>query len=224
MQNCKIEQNEQQTIQQNNAGTAAQIQVMPTVLGHTASGQQILLQSLQQNIGANGQQSIQVVPIHGLGHHQGGTIIVQQQPQVQQPQPQIVQLPDGQFYISQPILPETQAQTQIVNINGNFYQIPTQHQQAAPSQTASQNTATLQGSPASNVQATQNASQTQQVVMMTTSAPSVSSPVQNDSQGNVTNLIGTNSSSVSPPPNSSSPTPAAESEEEPLYVNASKYF
>lgn len=222
MQNCKIEQNEQQTIQQqNNATTAQQIQVMPTVLGHTASGQQILLQSLQQNIGANGQQQIQVVPIHGLGHHQGGTIIVQQQPQVQQPQPQIVQLPDGQFYISQPILPETQAQTQIVNINGNFYQIPTQHQQA-PAQNTSQNTATLQGSPASNVQATQNPSQNQQVVMMTTSAPTVSSPVQNDSQGNVTNLIGTNSSSVSPPPNSSSPTPAAESEEEPLYVNASK--
>lgn len=222
MQNCKIEQNDQQVIQQGNAGTATQLQVMPTVLGHTASGQQILLQSLQQNIGANGQQSIQVVPIHGLGHHQGGTIIVQQQPQVQQPQPQIVQLPDGQFYISQPILPETQAQTQIVNINGNYYQIPTQqHQQAAPAQTTSQNTATLQGSPASNVQATQNSSN-QQVVMMTTSAPTVSSPVQNDPQGNVTNLINTNSSSISPPPNSSSPTPAVESEEEPLYVNASK--
>lgn len=217
MQNCKIEPTEQSAIQQSNAGTTTQqIQLMPTVLGH--GGQQILLQSLQPTIGANGQQQVQVVPIQALG--QGGTIIVQ--PQVQaQPQPQIVQLPDGQIFISQPIIPEAQTQTQIVNINGNYYQIPTQ--QTAPAQQTNQ--AALQASPVTNAQAAQNPTN-QQVMMMTTSpaATQVTSPVQNDSQTTVTNLIGTTATgSISPPPNSTSPTPqATESEEEPLYVNASK--
>jgi len=69
MQNCKIE-NEQST---------GSIQVMPTVLGN---GQQILLQSLQQQLNANG-QSIQVLPLQALHGQGAGTIIVQQQ---QQPQ------------------------------------------------------------------------------------------------------------------------------------------
>lgn len=211
MQNCKLEQSDQGSMQQSNAGQGAQtIQVMPTVLG-TPGGQQILLQSLQSSIGAGGQQQIQVVPIQALG--QGGAIIVQPQMQAQ---PQIVQLPDGQTFIYQPMIPETQAQPQIVNINGNFYQIPAQ--QAAPAQTAPTATTTIQNQ--QNTGTAQN-QPTQQVVMMTSQNQANAS--QNDiaPSTSVAGLIA--SSSVSPPPSTSSPTPqAAESEEEPLYVNASK--
>jgi nuclear transcription factor Y alpha len=206
MQNIKMEPNEQttQVVNQQNGGTA--IQVMPTVLG-TANGQQILLQSLQQTLGGNGQQSIQVVPIQALGN--GGTIIVQ--PQVQhQPQPQIVQLPDGQTFIYQPMIAETQAQPQIVNINGNFYQIPTQ--QAAPAQTS------IQSSPANTSQNQPN-QQVSQVVMMTTN-PSTQQPTV-ETQNTVSNIINTSATSPTIPPNTSSPAPLVESEEEPLYVNAS---
>lgn len=205
MQNVKMEVNEQQTTQQN-SGTA--IQVMPTVLG-TANGQQILLQSLQQTLGGNGQQAIQVVPIQALG--QGGTIIVQ--PQAQAPQPQIVQLPDGQTFIYQPMIPETQAQPQIVNINGNFFQIPAQQ---------STQTASIQSSPA-NPSQNQQSQQVNQVVMMTTSQQQPASTTQNETQNAVTNIMNTAGASP-PPPSSSSPTPLVESEEEPLYVNASKFI
>lgn len=188
-----MEPNDQQT---------GPIQVMPTtVLGN---GQQIILQSLQQQLNANGQQQIQVVPI--LQGAQGGSYILQPQ----QSQPQIVQLPDGQTFIyHQPVMAETQqAQPQIVNINGNFFQIPAQ-------QTV--NTAQLQN-PANA--AASPPQQTQQVVMI----PSQPSEVQ--IQQATTNVNNFTSNTASPPPQpstSSTPTPTpVESEEEPLYVNASE--
>lgn len=193
MQNCKMEPGEQQS-------TGA-IQVMPTaVLGN---GQQIILQSLQQQLNANGQQQIQVVPIIQGG--QGTSYIVQPQSQ-----PQIVQLPDGQTFIyHQPVsMPEQQAQPQIVNINGNFFQIPAQQ---TVTQAAIQNQAN----------ATSPSQQTQQVVMIPTAT------AESQLQQNVGNVNGFNTSSTtSPPPQASTsntPTPTpVESEEEPLYVNASK--
>lgn len=192
MQNCKMESNEQST---------AAIQVMPTaVLGN---GQQIILQSLQQQLNANGQQTIQVMPIIQGG--QGTSYIVQPQA----PQPQIVQLPDGQTFIyHQPVMQEQQQnQPQIVNINGNFFQIPAQ-------QTVT--SATIQNQNDANTAPTQ---QTQQVVMIP------SSPVEQQIQQNTSNVNTFTSNAASPPPQpstSSTPTPAAESEEEPLYVNASE--
>lgn len=201
---------QQQQQAQQNSGTS--IQVMPTVLG-TANGQQIFLQSLQQTLGAgNGQQqSIQVLPIQAI--NQGGTTLIVQ-PQVQ-PQPQIVQLADGQTFIYQPMIPET-AQPQIVNINGNFYQIPAQQPQATQ--------ASIQSSPA---QTTQN-QPTQQVVMMastpnvTTNKPEPQNPVSVP----ISNITINPSVDPSPPPSTStaSPVPTVESEEEPLYVNASKFL
>jgi len=193
MQNCKMESNEQQS--------SGGIQVMPTaVLGN---GQQIILQSLQQQLNANGQQHLQVVPIIQGG--QGTSYIVQPQSQ-----PQIVQLPDGQTFIyHQPVtMPENQPQ--IVNINGNFFQIPAQ-------QTVTQ--ASIQ-SPAAT--ATSPGQQTQQVVMIP------SAPAETQIQQNVSNVNSFSSSNAtSPPPQastSSTPTPTpVESEEEPLYVNAKQY-
>lgn len=188
-----MEPNDQQT---------GPIQVMPTtVLGN---GQQIILQSLQQQLNANGQQQIQVVPI--LQGAQGGSYILQPQ----QSQPQIVQLPDGQTFIyHQPVMAEAQqAQPQIVNINGNYFQIPAQ-------QTV--NTAQLQNQANAAASPPQ---QTQQVVMI----PSQPSEVQ--IQQATTNVNNFTSNTASPPPQpstSSTPTPTpVESEEEPLYVNASE--
>lgn len=190
-----MEPNEQQT---------GAIQVMPTtVLGN---GQQIILQSLQQQLNANGQQQIQVVPI--LQGAQGGSYILQPQ----QSQPQIVQLPDGQTFIyHQPVMAETQqSQPQIVNINGNFFQIPAQ-------QTI--NTAQLQNQANAAASSPQ---QTQQVVMI----PSQSSEAQIQQATTNVNSF-TSNSTASPPPQpstSSTPTPTpVESEEEPLYVNASEF-
>lgn len=194
MQNCKMEQNEQ----------PGAIQVMPTVLGN---GQQIILQSLQQQLNANGQQSIQVVPI--LQGGQGTSYIVQPQA----PQPQIVQLPDGQTFIyHQPMSMEQQSQPQIVNINGNFFQIPAQQTVTSASL---QNQANAATSPAQ---------QTQQQVVMIPSAPVEPQIQQNTS--NVNNFSNSNASSPPPQPSTSStPTPTpVESEEEPLYVNASEWF
>lgn len=221
MQNCKIEQ---QTSDQQATSTGS-IQMMPTVLG-TANGQQILLQSLSQQLNANGQQQIQMVPIQTLGQG-SGTIIVQPQAT---PQPQIVQLPDGQTFIYQPVaMPEAQqAQPQIVNINGNYYQINTQpqHHQTHSAQT-------IQTHQQASSQNAQNQPQQTQVVMMT--APTTSADIQQQQQQqNVTNVNNFNANqqatSATPPPQmgsasgSTTPTPPAESEEEPLYVNASKLF
>lgn len=197
MQNCKMEPNEQQT---------GAIQVMPTAV--LQNGQQIILQSLQQQLNANGQQQIQVVPIL-QGGHQGTSYIVQPQ----QPQPQIVQLPDGQTFIYQPqmqMAEAQQSQPQIVNINGNFFQIPAQQ---TVTQAAIQNQANAASSPAQQ--------QTQQVVMIPTA------PAETQLQQSATNVNSfTTNNAGSPPPQPSSsntPTPTPiESEEEPLYVNASE--
>jgi hypothetical protein len=197
MQNCKMEANEQQQ---------TGIQVMPTVLGN---GQQIILQSLQQQLNAaNGQQQMQLVPI--IQGSQGTSYIVQPQ----QSQPQIVQLPDGQTFIyHQPMaMPDTQqSQPQIVNINGNFFQIPAQ-------QTVQQAAIQQQTTPTSPQQ-----QQTQQVVMIPQQAPA-----EPQIQQTATNLSSFNTNNApSPPPQpstSNTPTPTpVESEEEPLYVNASEY-
>lgn len=200
----KVEPNEQ----------TGSIQVMPTVLGN--NGQQIILQSIQQQLNANGQQQIQVLPIL-----QGGSYI-QVQPQASQPQ--FVQLPDGQTFIyHQPIsiaapqqseaAQQSVPQTQIVNINGNFYQIPAQ-QTITTQPTIQQNAATAT-SPV--VQPTQ----TQQVVMI----PSQATDNQiSQNSVNVNNNSFTPDNIPSPPTQlSNSPTPTpVDSEDEPLYVNASE--
>lgn len=194
-------------IQQTQQNSGTSIQVMPTVLGTSNGGQQIFLQ--QAINAANGQQQIQVLPIQTIGQGNGQQMLIVQ-PQVQ-PQPQILQLPDGQTFIYQPMIPDTSQQPQIVNINGNFFQIPAQQAQA---------TANIQTSPAPQ---TQN-QPTQQVVMMST-APSTSNlqatTTKPDPQSSISNII-TTTTNEAPSTSTSSPV-QNESEEEPLYVNASKY-
>lgn len=194
-----MEPNDNSSVQQATSG----IQVMPTVLGN---GQQIILQSLQQQLNAsNGQQQMQLVPI--IQGSQGTSYIVQPQAS----QPQIVQLPDGQTFIyHQPITmnDNQQSQPQIVNINGNFFQIPAQ-------QTVQQ--ASIQTQP---TQTSPQQQQTQQVVMI----PQAAEPQIQQTTTAMNSF--TTASAPSPPPHpstSNTPTPTpVESEEEPLYVNASK--
>ncbi|XP_034935458.1 nuclear transcription factor Y subunit alpha isoform X2 [Chelonus insularis] len=81
-------------------------------------GQAMMLPQTIQVAAPNGQ--IQVVPVSSLAG--GGQQLVIQQPQT----PQIIQTPDGQTYIYQPVQLENQvAQSQptVININGNLMQI-----------------------------------------------------------------------------------------------------
>ncbi|XP_076175839.1 nuclear factor Y-box A isoform X3 [Ptiloglossa arizonensis] len=81
-------------------------------------GQAMMLPQAIQVAAPNGQ--IQVVPVSSLTST--GQQIVIQQPQT----PQIIQTPDGQTYIYQPVQLEgqvQQAQPTVININGNLMQI-----------------------------------------------------------------------------------------------------
>ncbi|XP_076675760.1 nuclear factor Y-box A isoform X3 [Andrena cerasifolii] len=81
-------------------------------------GQAMMLPQAIQVAAPNGQ--IQVVPVSSLTGP--GQQIVIQQPQT----PQIIQTPDGQTYIYQPVQLEgqvQQAQPTVININGNLMQI-----------------------------------------------------------------------------------------------------
>lgn len=190
--------------QQNNAG---QIQV----LGHLANGSNdpIIVQPL------NGQQTMQtMMQGNATQHHQ--------------PMAQIVQLPDGQTFLYQPMAmdPITASQPQIININGNLIQIPAQNQVA------------------------QNVQNHQPVMMLTTNAINDPSGATNNLQASsiqhqfinqTTNVISsnvhttqsvtTNQSATAPtsPQTDGSTTATAsaaantEPEEEPLYVNAKQY-
>lgn len=84
-----------------------QVQVMQMNTGQVIqgpNGQQIMVQTLPQNgqiqvaSGAQGLQQIQVVPVSSLQGTQGQILL--QQPQATQ----LVQTPDGQTFIYQPVL------------------------------------------------------------------------------------------------------------------------
>ncbi|XP_020293888.1 nuclear transcription factor Y subunit alpha [Pseudomyrmex gracilis] len=108
-------------------------------------GQTMMLPQAIQVAAPNGQ--IQVVPVSSLAST--GQQIVIQQPQ----QPQIIQTPDGQTYIYQPVQLDGQVQqTQptVINLNGNLMQLAgttSQSTTAAPTTTPVQPL----GSPSSTV-------------------------------------------------------------------------
>jgi nuclear transcription factor Y alpha len=199
------------------------IQVVPINQTVLSGNQQLILQSLQQQLTANSnaQQTLQVFPIQALQQGGGQAVIVQPQNQ----QPQLVQLPDGQtFYYSSPAQAQqqevVQQAPQIVNINGNYFQIqtPTQHTQ----QGTQQATQTIHTSPQTQ--------QTSQQIVVIPSAQAMQEMSQVTSQPNVSNFVTVGQSSTSPPPTTiaaaqpqQSNSPSPESEEEPLYVNAKQY-
>ncbi|EFN68460.1 Nuclear transcription factor Y subunit alpha [Camponotus floridanus] len=152
-------------------------------------GQTMMLPQAIQVAAPNGQ--IQVVPVSSLTNT--GQQIVIQQPQT----PQIIQTPDGQTYIYQPVQLEGQVQQPqptVINLNGNLMQIAGTTSQAT---TTAATTTPVQplGSPTSTM------SQTGNVVMMV--QPS------NNGQTQTFQRVAL---------------PHAELlEEEPLYVNAKQY-
>ncbi|XP_043261900.1 nuclear transcription factor Y subunit alpha isoform X2 [Colletes gigas] len=103
---------EGQAVVVGNAGGTVQVVQMGQ------GGQAMMLPQAIQVAAPNGQ--IQVVPVSSLTST--GQQIVIQQPQT----PQIIQTPDGQTYIYQPVQLEgqvQQAQPTVININGNLMQI-----------------------------------------------------------------------------------------------------
>lgn len=115
-----------------NTSNTGQIQVLPLQLSGN-NGQQILLQSLQQQL-AGGTQSMQVLPI-------GGTQLMMQSNNAGQ-SGQLIQLSDGQTILLHPMttsntldgMSQGQQQHQptshIINVNGNLIQIPVQSSQS----------------------------------------------------------------------------------------------
>lgn len=189
--------------------------------------------------GTNGQQ-IQVVPMNSMLSNATQPILVQSVPQqslqtiVQQaaqaqPMAQILQLPDGQTFLYQPMQTMSDAlpsQPQILNINGNFIQIPA----ATPAVTAGQ---AING---------------QQAPMMMLAAAAATSNTTNNNAGGITAILPTNTTTMLSGSNlstsattttqhdfsnnSTNPTNLnnttaddvnIDAEEEPLYVNAKQY-
>ncbi|XP_068991947.1 nuclear transcription factor Y subunit alpha isoform X1 [Neodiprion pinetum] len=164
-------------------GSGGAVQVVQMGQG----GQTMMLPQTIQVAAPNGQ--IQVVPVSSLAG--AGQQIVIQQPQT----PQIIQTPDGQTYIYQPVQLEgqvQQAQPTVININGNLMQIAGTTSQTS---TPTANTAPVQ--PLSSPTAT--ASQAGNIVMMVPG---------NSGQAQFQRVALPNAEFL---------------EEEPLYVNAKQY-
>lgn len=190
--------------------------------------------------GTNGQQQIQVVSMNSMLSNPGQPIFVQSMPQQPtalqtisaQPMAQILQLPDGQTFLYQPMQTMSDsmpAQPQIININGNLIQIP--------GATPTPGTAT--GQSISGQQAP--------MMMLATAATANTAPVNTGAGGIATilptntamlsgaNLTGHDGGTVFSSTNATSGTMTAaatttsaedvniDAEEEPLYVNAKQY-
>ncbi|KAL7293709.1 hypothetical protein TKK_0012781 [Trichogramma kaykai] len=169
---------EGQTVMVSGAGGAVQ------VLQMGQGGQTMLMPQTMQIASPNG--PIQVVPVSSIG---GPNQVVIQQPQT----PQIIQTPDGQTYIYQPVQLDGQVQQQaqptVININGNLMQI-------ANPQT--QNSAT--------------AAQVQQIA----------APAAATQAGNIVMMVPGNGATPTYQ-RLALPNAAEILEEEPLYVNAKQY-
>lgn len=191
-----------------NTGQSLPVVQLNSMLTNASSGQQILVQPMAQ-------QSLQSL---------------MQPTQQAQPMAQILQLPDGQTFLYQPMQTlgdHMASQPQIININGNLIQIPAQTTQAAANAA--------------------NANGVAGQMMMLTSAPTSNTGLSNDPnnltgmvQSNVTNasILGSPSNNAGQtvfttvaqapavPANASTPTSDdvnIDLEEEPLYVNAKQY-
>lgn len=175
---------------------AGQIQVLPMNQSvQLNGGQPILVQSMGQQL-STGQQV--VTP----------TSLIMQ-PSTQQPMAQILQLPDGQTFLYQPMhigdSMQQHSQPQIININGNLIQI-------------------TGNSGATQIQSTNNQ---QPVMMLATSNDTNSATVA--AATTTTNTTNVQPTADVTPPNTQqfvTTTPqnaTQEAEEEPLYVNAKQY-
>lgn len=175
------------------------------------TNQQLLLQSLQQQLNAPGGQPVQVVPISSLSTAGQGLVMPTQTiQQTTTTQPQMLQftLDGGQTFLYQPVQLPTAEATQNFNINGNIVQIPS-NQVATASGTASGPVVMLATGPDQNgIANVQN-----QATFATSTVPTVQGTVTSTPTGTATTPVISEVTSAA----------AVESEEEPLYVNAKQY-
>lgn len=189
-----------------------QIQVLP--MGLSNGGPPILVQSMGQQLQSGGQV---VAPT---------SLIMQPATHQTQPMAQLVQLPDGQTFLYQPMQMSDslgQQQSQIININGNLIQIPAQNTQNQI-QTQSQpvmmlSTTTNPDGSVGLVHTTSGAGGggTPQMTVVTQTQPQFSAMTTASAPQIMSNIT------TSPVAATTVAAAAAEPEEEPLYVNAKQY-
>lgn len=201
---------------------------------HTASAAQ---NDVQHNVSATNGQQIQVVSMNSMLSNPGQPIFVQSVPQqslqtiVQQaaqaqPMAQILQLPDGQTFLYQPMqtmgTDSLPTQPQIININGNLIQIPgtTPTATAATTQSMNGQQAPMMMLAAATTNSTPNTTGGIATILPTNTTTNML---------NTTNLTTPNdavySSNITAPTNSNTTADDVniDAEEEPLYVNAKQY-
>lgn len=194
---------------QTSVSNSGQIQMLPmnqTVQLSNNGGQPILVQSMPQQL-STGQQVVSPSLQTTAGS------LIMQSPQTTQPMAQIVQLPDGQTFLYQPMAmqdPLATTQPQIININGNLIQIP-------PQTTGAQlQTTNGHAQPQMMVLTTP---QTQQQQTQTQTQPTTTNDNSTSQSINTTSTTSNTTASFSP----THQTVTIETEEEPLYVNAKQY-
>lgn len=189
--------------------------------------------------GTNGQQ-IQVVSMNSMPmSNTGQPILVQSVPQSlqtivqqaqQQPMAQILQLPDGQTFLYQPMQTmgdSMPSQPQILNINGNLIQIPgTAPTAAATAQPMNGQQPMMMLATAATTNSTPNNTGIA-TILPTNSAANVLGGTNLTNATNETNIFTTNATSTTTSTTTNSNTNAddvsIDAEEEPLYVNAKQY-
>lgn len=212
-------------------------------MDHTANATQ---NDVQHAVNATNGQQIQVVSMNSMLSNTGQPIFVQSVPQqslqtiVQQatqaqPMAQILQLPDGQTFLYQPMqtaMSETlpTAQPQIININGNLIQIPG----ATPTATATAQPISGQQGPmmmlatAATANATQNNAGGIATILPTNTATTMLGGTNLATTNDPTNVFPANTTLTSTANVANNPTATVDdvnidAEEEPLYVNAKQY-
>lgn len=193
-----------------NTGQSIPVVQLNSMLTNATSGQPILVQPMAQ-------QSLQTL---------------MQPTQQAQPMAQILQLPDGQTFLYQPMQTlgdHLTNQPQIININGSLIQIPAQTTTATATATANANGVTgpmmmLTSAPTQNTGLTNDSGNLATIVPTNvTNASILSTPTNNAAQtvfttvtqtpaGNATNVLAPSSDDVN-----------IDFDEEPLYVNAKQY-
>lgn len=208
---------EQQQLQiASGGGTPIQVLQLNQALQDPAN-QQMLLQSLQQQLNASAGQPMQVVPLSSLST--GGQGLVMPTQTIQQTttaQPQMLQftLDGGQTFLYQPVQLPTAEATQNFNINGNIVQLPpNQVGTAAGGATTGQVVMLASGPDQNGISTVQ--SQPAAATFAPAPVPTVPATATPSPAGNVTAPAAINVAEVA--------AAAVESEEEPLYVNAKQY-
>lgn len=190
--------------------------------------------------GTNGQQQIQVVSMNSMLSNAGQPIFVQSMPQQTtalqtisaQPMAQILQLPDGQTFLYQPMQTMSDSlptQPQIININGNLIQIPgtTPTAQATAQSLSGQQAPMMMLATAATANNTPNNTGGIATILPTNTATTMLSGGQIGTTNDTVFSTNATSAAVAAAAAANSTASAddvnIDAEEEPLYVNAKQY-